>query len=292
MIRFETAHSTFPILLRVYGDYPIENLDIIPENFRESIYILTTNDYRDLGELTSRFGSRVLNTDFSHEMAVRNSGAFINMGIEHIRGDDHDQVLLMASGYELSIGRIIGLIDKAIKQFEKQDIIYFLLPGIHYDGQLPNRELDIVSDIGLVFPSESLAFLNLNSFKCLDTLLSEKGELGYTENGVPLGGIELMITIIKDFAQSGVSPRMTGINAPHILRGKGSPYLDEFGGIRNDRPVSVEATPNDIKRERRLLTIESACKKLGIELEGLSGLFQNTCIIGEYELSETKLNYQ
>lgn len=292
MIKFETASSTFPILQRVFGDYPIENLDLIPKVFWKSMYILTTKDYRELSELKKRFGTRVINTDFSQEVAVKNSGAFLNKGIEQIRDAHHNHVLLMASGYELSVGRIIGLIDKAITQFEKQDIMYFLLPGIHYDGQLPSRELDIVSDIGLVFPSESMAFLNLTSFKSFDTVLSQKGVLGYTDSGIPLGGIELMITIMTEFVQTGMSPRMTGIIS-NISRGKRQPsYLNEFGISSIKNPGSVEATPSPIKLERRISTIEATCNKLGIEPENLSELFLNTCFIGEYDLSLENLDYQ
>jgi hypothetical protein len=291
MIRVDTKVPDFPILLRVFGNYPVSNLDLIPQVFLKHLYILTTSDYGNLHELTKRFGIQVINTDVDEEMAVRNSGAFLNIGIERIR-EDHDQVLLMASGYETSFARITGLLNRAINQFERQDIIYFILPGIHNDGRLPERQLDIISDIGLIFPSESMAWLNLSTYKGFDTELSEKGSLGYTDNGIPLGGIELMITIMKEYAEKGVSPRMTGIDS-NILRGSRElNYLDEFGGIRHDSPVSVEATPSILKRERRLSTIESACKNLGLELEGLSDLFQNTCIIGEYELSEEDLNYK
>jgi hypothetical protein len=292
MIKVDTKVPDFPILLRAFGNYPISNLDLIPQVFQKHLYILTTSDYGELDDLTKRFGRQVINTEIDKEMAIRNSGAFLNTGLERIREDGYDQVLLMASGYETSFGRVIGLLNRAINQFIRQDIIYFILPSIHFDGRLPERELDVISDISLIFPSESMAWLDLSSFKGFEPELSMKGALGSSDRGIPLGGIELMISVMKDYAQNGTIPQMTGINAPHILRGDGSPYLDEFGGIRNDRPVSVEATPNDIKRERRLLTIESACKELGLEKEGLSTLFQNTCIIGEYELAEATLNYQ
>lgn len=284
MITLDTKAPDFPILLRVFGNYPVSNLDLIPQIFLKHMYILTTSDYGELDDITERFGRQVINTEIDREMAIRNSGAFLNSGIERIREDGYDQVLLMASGYESSFGRVIGLLNRAINQFIRQDIIYFILPSIHYDGRLPEKELDVISDIGLIFPSESMAWLDLISFKSFEPELSTKGTLGSTDRGIPLGGIELMITIMKDYAQNGTIPTMTGINSPHIIRSEGSPYLDEFGGTRHDKPVSVEATPNDIKRERRLLTIESACKNLGIEQEGLSSLFQNTCIIGEYEL--------
>lgn len=286
MIRFDIAHPAFPTLLRVFGDYPIKNLDLIPNVFLNHLYFLTTDDYEELNELKRRFGTQVIHTEFSQAMAVRNSGAFLNTGIRRIREDNHDQVLLIASGYEMSLPRIIGSIDKAKKQFEEQDIIYFLLPGIHYDNQFPDRVLDIVSDIGLVFPSESLAWLDLKSFKCFDTELSEKGTLGYTDKGIPLGGIELMITITKDFAQNGVSPRMTGIIS-NILRGKVDPnYFDEFGNISTYNPESIEATSGDIKIERRILTIEAVRERIGLSSdENFQRMFANLCILGEYDLS-------
>lgn len=292
MITLDTKAPDFPILLRVFGNYPVSNLDLIPQIFLKHMYILTTSDYGELDELTERFGRQVINTGVDTEIAVRNSGAFLNIGIERIKADDHNQVLLTASGYETSFAKITGLLNRAINQFERQDIIYFILPGIHTDGKLPKRQLDIISDIGLIFPSESMAWLDLSTFTGFETELSVKGKLGTTERGIPLGGIELMITVIKDYAQNGTIPKMTGINAPNILRGEeNSPFLNEFGGKRHDSPISVEATPGILKRERRFSTIESACRKLGLEIEGLSDLFQNTCIIGEYELSEEDLNY-
>ncbi|HRP37347.1 MAG TPA: hypothetical protein PLS50_06085, partial [Candidatus Dojkabacteria bacterium] len=158
MIKVDTQVPDFPILLRVFGNYPVSNLDLIPQVFLKHMYILTTSDYGELDDLTERFGRQVINTEIDREMAIRNSGAFLNSGIERIRENGYDQVLLMASGYETSFGRVIGLLNRAINQFIRQDIIYFILPSIHYDGRLPEKELDVISDIGLVFPSESMAW--------------------------------------------------------------------------------------------------------------------------------------
>lgn len=282
MVSFNTPNTLSPILLRVFGNYPLNYLDLIPEEFKDSLYILTTNDYKGISFLQEQFGNRAIIYSGNSEMAIKNSGKFLNFGIERLKENSIQEVILISSGFETSLRKINTLINSIARQYDKNplDIIYFLLPDIHFPNGIPGSNLEFNLDISFIFPSESLVWINLKTLPLFDTELSIKGALGYTDSGIPLGGIELMLTLMQLYADKKDSLNMVGVETS-IIRGNHNKV-----SVENNESTSqyIEATPNQHKLIRRKPTIEAARKKLFISEEEFPAIFKNLQLTKESSL--------
>lgn len=292
------------ILYRIFGNQlPKDLLTItgLPHQ-TERFTLLTTTDYpKDNRNKLAEMGFQIIPPVFSNLEAGENAGRFLNQGLHYLQERGEKYALLMASGFQGSLGFINNLFDNAVQKHPNKDVYFALTPSIngqikdltpnyqHEPFPLPgssiidltgiNGSFDIYQNRKSFFPSESLALVKIDAIFPLDEQLSEKGYLGFGKEGSPLGGIELLITLLKKYKNEGVKLDMCGLIAP-IERNIGfRPYDFGPGAGGEEAPPIVEYTSNEIKIARREETIDKALHMLGIEMEEYEEVYDNTELI-------------
>jgi hypothetical protein len=292
------------ILYRIFGEQlPKDLLTVIGYPYQaERFTLLTTTDYpKENRNKLEEMGFQIVPPEFSNREAGENSGKFLNQGLRYLKEKGEKYALLMASGFQGSLGFINNLFDGAVQEQPNKDVYFALTPSINgtikdltpdYQSEpFPLPKGSIMNLTGIngsfalyqnrknFFPSESLAMVKIDSVFPLDEQISEKGYLGNGKDGSPLGGIELLITLLKKYKNEGVKLDMCGLIAP-IERNIGfRPYDFGPGAGGEEAPPVVEYTSNEIKIARREETIDATLQKLDMNSGEYEEIYDNTDLI-------------
>lgn len=292
------------ILYRIFGNQlPKDLLTVTGYPYQtERFTLLTTTDYpKNNRDKLVEMGFQIVSPDFSNREAGENAGKFLNQGLHFLKEKGEKYALLMASGFQGSLGFINNLFDSAVQEHPNKDIYFALTPSINgtikdltpnyqhepfllHRGSIMNLtgingSFDIYQNRKSFFPSESLAMVKIDSVFPLDEQMSVKGFLGQGKDKSPLGGIELLITLLKKYKNEGLKLDMCGLIAP-IERNIGfRPYDFGPGAGGEEAPPVVEYTPNEIKIARREETIDAALQKLGMNSGEYEEIYDATELI-------------
>lgn len=272
------AETEYSVLYRSYGKQHPEDLwpARLP-NFENRLFVLTTTDSR-LDDLNAQ-GVEVIPPIYTMKEAGENSATILNQGLEFLAQKGEKEVLLVASGYQSSLSEISRALSRVVRQQPDKDVYFFITPDLHDTGweQINSPDLDLFDQRRNIYPSESLALVNISAIYPLDEELTKKGNLGYTESGIPLGGIELVLTMLKKYSESNKRwrPSICGIYAPYIKRSPGTFQIadDSFPARYYRFPDPVEYTSKEDKQERREITIDRALAQLGLDKDDYNRMF-------------------
>jgi len=178
------------------------------------------------------------------------------------------------------------------QRYPNQDAYYFILPETHAGVSLgSHKELrteNIMDFLCRGFPNET-ALIMRTSMPFFETTLSQKGNLGTTPEGIPLGGMEFFLTLLDTYElykDEGriFAPAMIGITLPMLTRS--TPSLVDFYRRSHELPSSVldsldfapalEVTSSADKLARRIGTFQAAMKVLAITEQDIRNLFSRT----------------
>jgi hypothetical protein len=293
------------ILYRIFGNQlPKDLLTITGFPYQtERFTLLTTTDYpKNNIENLKEMGFNILPPTLSNEEAGKNAGRFLNQGLNYLKERGEKYALLMASGFQGSLGFVNNVFDSALQEHPNKDVYFALTPSIngpikdlakpsyqHEPFPLPegrvvnlmgiNGSFNLYENRKSFFPSESLAMVKIDSIFPLDEQFSEKGFLGIGKDGNPLGGIELLMTLLKKYKNEGITLDMCGLIAP-IERNIGfRPFEFGPGSGGEEGPAVVEYTPNEVKIARRETTIDAALSKLALDEHEYEEIFDKTELV-------------
>jgi hypothetical protein len=275
------------VLFRAFGDYePTALSGIMPGPLVNDVTILTTSGsidkYKNAASIlaTSKKIS-VIDSEMNDEEAKSNSGKFLNTGLAELKKRGEKYATLVASGYEQLEGlpNIQNIFMNAYYLEPDADVYFIISPSIH-PKDLSDKEFLVAKNKTNFFPSESLAMIKLSTIPPFDEELSQKGFLGEMDDGTPLGGVELIITLLKKYKETGYVPKMVGIFAQDLKRKIGIVYehLEDSRSavLSYTQSGTVETTPTRVKIRRRNETINRALKELGLTTEDYEKIFSQT----------------
>ncbi len=281
------------MLYRIFGHQEPKDLSSVAISpWVNRFRLLTTADYpaEKLRELAS-MGFDTTVSKFTSEEAGKNSGAFLNSGLARLKNEGDKYAILLASGYQESMQFIDPLFRNARKAIDGLDIYFAITKDVHgvdepyIDGQF----VDFYSERKRWFPSESLAVVKLDSVYPLDEDLSRKGRLGMSKEGSPLGGIELLLTVMKRQYEGKELFGMMGITT-NVNRYNGLvPYEWSMSGEGYDTAHPVEYTLAAEKFERREETIDAAMNELKMTPENYNLMYERTYLVDRLDFGKFEL---
>jgi len=284
-----------PVYLRLFGniDY-VQQLKDIPDKFKSRVVILTTSDTPDdiVNSLHEDNWSIVRAKEVTAEQARTNSSLLLNEAVQNAIVQHEPYVFFLSSGFQRHLGMFYSMYESMRQKYPRQDVYYFVLPETHEGISLQSHtqmSTDNIEEYLLRgFPYETALFMN-TSMPLFETDLSQKGRLGTTQKGIPLGGMEFFITLLDLYKRHTIqgkvfSPRMLGITLPMLTRSNKA--LIEFYRSTHELPSdeldrihfapSEEVTSTGDKRARRVATFRAAFKHLGLTAGDIRNLFSQT----------------
>jgi len=288
-----------PVFLRLFGDIDYQGqLVDVPPKFREKVVILTTSDTPSefVESLQADCWSVVRSRDVTSEQAKRNASLLLNEAVRYGREQNHPYLFFLSSGFQRHAGMFYSMFEAMRKEHPNQDAYYFILPETHAGVSLlchKEQPENIMDFLCRRFPCETALFIR-TSMPFFETTLSHKGLLGKTPEGIPLGGMELFITLLDTYRRHRddgklYAPAMVGITVPMLTRY--TPALIDWYRQTRELPShvldslnftpSLEVTSSADKLSRRIATFQAAMEALDITEADIHRLFSRTrCDLG------------
>jgi len=289
----DIIHTLPPVCIRLYGDIDYnEQLRYIPEKFKEKVIILTTSDTssQKIQELAANNWKVVQADNVNDEDAKNNSSLLLNKAVEYAKGQDIPYLFFLSSGFQGNVDTFYSMYHELAKQYPDEDAYYFILPETHYDAFIDSEhstKMDDIYDFLLKkFPFETALIVKTDLLD-FETTLSRKGEMGTTESGIPLGGMEFFLTLLSIYKKSKdkgelFSPKMLGIVLPVILQKNRNRIITTSDPVAKREiemlggPEALEITSGVDKLSRRIPTWKAAMKKLSLTDDDIKELFSHT----------------
>lgn len=280
-----SAQERIPVLYRSFGEADTRAVGRLLHLAGDHLWVLTTKDYKYVGKYESLPHS--VTTDFTDDAAAENCAGFLNEGLSAMLDSGIRQTLLMASGFERDYQFIKNSLSPFLGSVPGADVYFFITPSVHeidWENEVEKLEgpMDMYELRSRLFPSESLAYVDIEAVYPLNESLSRKGVMGKSSLGDELGGIELIITLLEKYTQSGKKkkPRMCGIYTTGIKRDKKFYFTDYPPNRRVEEYLdSVESTPKEVKDRRREETIDATLERLGLTPGDYNDLFSETTLV-------------
>lgn len=274
-----------PILYRIFGKQEPSDLDAVTHwRWKHRFKLLTTTDYpqEKVIEL-QKMGFEVLTPQFSSKQAGENSGAFLNSGLQILKEREEKYAILIASGYQENMQFIDPLFSNARKSIDDLDIYFALTKDVHGLANRSDVSRDFYGQRKHIFPSESLAMVKISSMYPLDEEITIKGKLGLSREGIPLGGVELIVTAMRRYSETKIPLGMMAVTT-NINRYAGfMPYDWTMSGDGVESAHPVEVTSTREKLSRREETIDAAMKELNMTREDYNKMFEKTYLADEWD---------
>lgn len=283
-----------PVYFRLFGDVNYQDqLKGFPEIFKEKVVILTTHDTpkKIVEEMNEKHWNVLQSDTVTDEEAKSNSSSLLNEAILDARKNGSEYMFFLSSGFQRFLGTFYSIFTEIREKHPQKDCYYFLLPETHtnvsHSQQLNTN--DIKRFLTSFFPSETALIFKPSTF-FLEEELSKKGNLGQTQQGIPMGGMEFFMTLLTEFSYhnkkgENFSPEMVGITLPMLTRAnEGLPdWYIEVGELPPESKIdlktpSLEVTSFYDKQSRKAETIRAAMEKLQITDDNIRELFSDLVI--------------
>lgn len=292
------------IVLRLFGDFDEDQIQTIPDDYKQKVLILTTSDTpKEKLALIPQEIRCLQSESISSEFAKINPAALLNESIRYARENEIEELFFLSSGLQQDIGNFYGMLEKAKEKDPNCAVYYFMMYPTHksisYDSHLELQkvlEQDPIEFLQRAFPFETASVLNVSKLPLLDEVITKKGFLGEIKLGsdtIQLGGMELVLSIfeyyswikknIKPEKMRKSIPKMMGISLPMALRTNHEYAFNEFyypGQAPSPLNVSLEVIPEEHKSAKRQTNFEAAIKYLNLTEYDIRILFSNTSFTG------------